>query len=323
MEKILIVHTGGTIAMSEHSELGTVLSSADHPLKAHFETLKTHANIVEDYLFDLPSPHVTPKHMLKLGQHIKEKVMDDSIKGVVVTHGTDTLEETAYFLDLYLGTDKPVVITGAMRSSNEVGADGLYNMVNAVRVANATDSKFKGVLVVMNDEIHSSAYCIKTSSSNVATFQSPQFGPVGIITKQEVYYYHKWIERERIKFDEITKNVVLIKAFAGMEANFLEKIAELNLDGLVIEGFGQGNLPPEVVPAIKRIIENQVKVVMVSRSFKGVVQPTYGYPGGGRDLKDCGVIFAKRLSGPKARIKLLALLEAGMNFKEIEAILEK
>lgn len=323
MEKILIIHTGGTISMTENQSLGIVVPSDIHPLSENLAYLKQTASIEEDHLFDLPSPHVTPTHMLKLAKHIEMKLKEKPYQGVVVTHGTDTLEETAYFLDLYLTVDAAVVITGAMRSSNEVGADGLYNLIGAVRVAKDPESMNKGVLVVMNDEIHSSAYCIKTSSSSVATFQSPQFGPIGILTKQEVYFYHKWIEREKIHFQTVTKCIPLIKAFAGMDQAFMRAIQTLPIDGLVIEGFGQGNLPPETVAVIEEIVAEGIIVVMVSRSFKGVVQPTYAYPGGGKDLKDKGVIFVKRLSGPKARLKLLALLEAGYHRARIEAILEK
>lgn len=322
MENVLVIHTGGTIAMMDDVTLGTIVSK-EHPLKKYRDELNQLAIIEEDYLFDLPSPHVTPKEMLQLGKHIETRLKEKAYAGIVVTHGTDTLEETAYFLDLYLQTSTPVVITGAMRSSNEVGADGLYNLIGAVRVASEKESMDKGVLVVMNDEIHSSAYCIKTSSSSVATFQSPQFGPVGILTKQEVYFYHKWIEQEKIAFQTVDTYVPLIKAFAGMDERFIVGIAEQPLDGLVIEGFGQGNLPPQTVKTLQSLVEKNIPVVIVSRSFKGVVQPTYGYPGGGRDLKDKGLIFAKRLSGPKARIKLMALLEAGYKYERIEEILER
>lgn len=322
MEDVLVIHTGGTIAMMDDVTLGTIVTT-EHPLKQYRHDLNQLATIEEDYLFDLPSPHITPKEMLQLGQHIEARLKERAYAGIVVTHGTDTLEETAYFLDLYLHTATPVVITGAMRSSNEVGADGLYNLIGAIRVASAKDSINKGVLVVMNDEIHSSAYCIKTSSSSVATFQSPQFGPVGIITKQEIYFYHKSLESESISFQTVDKYVPLIKAFAGMGETFINALTSEPLDGLVIEGFGQGNLPPDVVGRLEQLIKQNIPVVIVSRSFKGVVQPTYGYPGGGRDLKSKGFIFAKRLSGPKARIKLMALLEAGYKYQRIEEILER
>lgn len=321
MNTILIVHTGGTIAMAEDQKTGAVSLSHEHPLTKQIEKLSM-TNIEEDFLFDLPSPHMTPEHMLKLGKHIEGKLKTHDFSGVVITHGTDTLEETAYFLDLYLQSHVPIVVTGAMRSSNEIGSDGLYNLISALRVASCNEAKEKGVLVVMNDEIHTAAYVTKTSTSNVATFQSPQYGPIGILTKQEVYFYHKWISSEKYTINAITVNVPLIKLYAGIGADFFEAIANLNSDGLVIEGFGQGNVPPHLIKPIERLIEKDIPVVVVSRSFKGVVQPTYGYLGGGKQLKDIGVLFAKRLSGPKARIKLLFLLQSNHRLADLKHKLE-
>ncbi|WP_067836593.1 asparaginase [Amphibacillus sediminis] len=323
MKTIAIIHTGGTIAMSEDVKTGAVVPTEYHPLSKELAQLNQIASIEEHFLFDLPSPHITVSHMLELGQYIENIINESQYDGVVVTHGTDTLEETAYFLDLYLDLDKPIVITGAMRSSNEIGSDGLYNLISAVRVAGESSAIDKGVLVVMNDEIHTAAYVTKTSASNVATFQSPQFGPIGLLTKQEVYFYHKWIKSEKIPFNTVTGCVPLVKCYSGMDRALIDAIIQMQPNGLVIEGFGQGNLPPWLVEPIEQLILDGIPVVLVSRSFLGVVQPTYGYPGGGKQLKEKGVIFAKRLSGPKARIKLLALLEAGYQIEKIEAVLEQ
>ncbi|SEN42053.1 L-asparaginase [Amphibacillus marinus] len=321
MRKIAIIHTGGTIAMAE-DQAGSVAPVSDHPLSEHLNELQSKALIEEIFLFDLPSPHMTPVKMLELGQKISQLIETECFDGVIVTHGTDTLEETAYFLDLFLHVGAPIVITGAMRSSNEVGSDGLYNLMSAIRVVCDNEAQNKGIMVVMNDEIHSAAYCTKTSTSNIATFQSPQFGPIGILTKQDVYFYHKWIKHDQIEFDTITKTVPLIKAYAGMDQAFIESICRLPLDGLVIEAFGQGNLPPDIVYPLVKLIKASIPVVIVSRSFMGVVQPTYGYDGGGQQLKERGLFFAKRLSGPKARIKLMALLEAKYNWEQIKDTLE-
>ncbi|MCZ0701843.1 L-asparaginase [Natronobacillus azotifigens] len=322
MKKILIIHTGGTIAMAEDQKTGAISTAVEHPLTKHFDQMKSMADIHEDFLFDLPSPHITPSHMLDMGIHIEEKLDQESYDGIVVTHGTDTLEETAYFLDLYLDIQVPVVITGAMRSSNEVGSDGLYNLISAIRVASSGEAKEKGILVVMNDEIHSAAYVTKTSTSNVATFQSPQYGPIGILTKQEVYFYHKWISFEKFRIQTVTKKVLLLKVHAGIDVEFIQAITNLSIDGLVIEGFGQGNVPPVFVDPIITLLKKEIPVVVVSRSFEGVVQPTYDYVGGGKQLHDIGVLFAKRLSGPKARIKLMMLLEAKYSYEHIKTLLE-
>lgn len=322
MKNILLIHTGGTIAMTENIDTGSVTTTKKHPLSSEDKIISQFAKIDDDYLFDLPSPHITPILMLQLGQHIEKRLKTNRYDGIVITHGTDTLEETAYFLDLYLQTKKAVVVTGAMRSSNEVGSDGLYNLISAIRVASAIESEEKGVLVVMNDEIHTAAYATKTATSNIATFKSPQFGPIGMLTKQKVYFYHKWISLETYQVESITKNVPLIKVYAGIDQTLFNAITATSVDGLVIEGFGQGNVPPAIVDSIEQLIENNVPVVLVSRSFKGVVQPTYDYPGGGKQLKNAGVLFAKGLSGQKARIKLLLLLESNCSTDRLETIFE-
>ncbi|MFB1050473.1 asparaginase [Paraliobacillus sp. JSM ZJ581] len=319
MKNILLIHTGGTIAMSEDQETGAVSTTASNPLIEGQALIKQFAKIEERVLYHLPSPHITPNHMLEIGKYIESRIGE--FDGVVITHGTDTLEETAYFLDLYIETKKPIVITGAMRSSNEIGSDGLYNLNCAIRVATVDESFEKGVLVVMNDEIHTAAYVTKTATSNVATFQSPQFGPIGMITKQDIYFYHKWISYEKYECEQISKQVPLLKAYAGMDKGLFEALLEMNIDGLVIEGFGQGNLPPEMVDPLKKLLNNHIPVVLVSRSFKGVVQPTYSYLGGGKQLHDMGIIFAKRLNGQKARIKLLMVLESTRN-QDVHAYFE-
>lgn len=307
LKRILIIHTGGTISMLENKQTGEVTTTVDHPLmnvSAHFKAV---ADVDEIIAFQLPSPQITPKHMLDLAKLIDQK--SDLYDGIVVTHGTDTLEETAYFLNLVVQTNKPIILTGAMRSSNEIGSDALYNLLSSLRVAVEDDAAGKGVLVVMNDEIHTADNVTKTSTSNVATFQSPQYGPIGIITKDSIIFHHTIITREFFPVKTIIKTVILLKAYAGMDSQLIDAVANLKPDGVVVEGLGQGNLPKEVIPSLQTMIAEEIPVALVSRCYQGIVQPTYSYDGGGKQLKDMGIIFAKGLNGPKARIKLLLALE--------------
>mgnify|MGYP001442246122 FL=1 len=308
--------------MIEDKITGTVAPTDNSPLQDITKILNKIARIEELFLFNLPSPQITPAHMLKLGQTIHDKIALGNFDGVVVTHGTDTLEETAYFLDLYLQIRKPVIITGAMRSSNEIGSDALYNLISSVRVASSDEAQDKGVLVVMNDEIHTAKYVTKTSTSNIATFQSPQFGPIGIITKQAIYFHQKLLSDESFPIQTLTKNVVLIKIYAGIDKAFVQAIHKSGIDGLVIEGLGQGNVPKEIVEPIRAMLDDNIPVILVSRSYQGIVQPTYSYQGGGKGLKEMGVIFATGLTGPKARIKLLIALEMTTNLNELIPMFE-
>ncbi len=314
MKNILIIHTGGTISMQENKATGEVNRAGQHPLTEMTTNLEIDAYIEEVILFDLPSPQITPVHMLELRDLINKSI--GNYDGFIITHGTDTLEETAYFLDLTLQIDQPVIITGAMRSSNEVGSDALFNLICSMQVALDSNSANQGVLVVMNGEIHAARDVIKISSTNLASFQSPNNGPIGIVLKDEVRYYRKLIAKKLLNISQLTKRVFLVKAYAGMDETLLEAICDAAPDGIVIEGFGQGNLPTHIMPVLKRILET-TPVVLVSRCIDSIVKPIYGYPGGGKELENLGVIFTDQLTGPKARLKLLIGLETSTDHEEL------
>ncbi|WP_172187641.1 asparaginase [Lentilactobacillus kribbianus] len=309
MKRILALHTGGTISMSENQN-GEVTPNSNNPIASAKGPMNDQVNLVNEEIFNLPSPHMTPATMLQLSQRIKQAT-DDGFDGVVVTHGTDTLEETAYFLDLTLPATMPVVITGAMRSSNQIGAEGIANFQAAIAVAASDDAVNKGVLVVLNDEIHTARFAIKTHTTNVATFKSPLTGPIGLIVEHRPVFFQQLIETSYCPIDNVIDGVYLLKAYAGMDSVFLDAINQPATKGLVIEGTGAGNLPPLALPGLKRLLEQQIPVVMVSRSNNGIAADIYGYAGGGIELKQLGVTLCEGLNGPKARIKLIVGLSAG------------
>ncbi|RSK27456.1 asparaginase [Bacillus sp. HMF5848] len=322
MKKICIIHTGGTISMQEDEATGAVRPFESHPLLALTNALQKIADTTHIELLRLPSPHITPNEMLMLKDEIEKQAALGS-EGIVITHGTDTLEETAYFLDLTLQTRIPVVLTGAMRSSNEMGADGPYNLISAVRTAASKDSVHKGVLVVMNDEVHSAKNVTKTHTSNIATFQSPQFGPIGLVTKRAVLFHHSPTQYESYPINQLTKKVMLIKAFAGMDDSIFNAILEAGYDGVVIEALGQGNMPPATLKGLQNLLKHNIPIVIVSRCFNGIVQDVYDYEGGGRELKKMGIIFSNGLNGQKARLKLLIALELSYQHDIIQKIFEQ
>lgn len=323
MKKILVIHTGGTIAMSEDKDTGKVLPGEVNPLHETYALLSQVAEVTMDDFLNLPSPHITTEHMIELSNYIHAQLVESQFDGVVVTHGTDTLEETAYLLDLLHGNDTPIILTGAMRSSNELGADGPHNLISSVRVAASDEAKDKGVLVVFNDEIHTAKNVTKTHTSNIATFQSPQYGPLGIVTKRGVHFHHNLVNKEHYKTLGLSKKVVLLKAYAGMHKELLQSVRNIQIDGLVIEALGQGNLPPALVEEVEAFLREDIPIVLVSRCFNGIVQDIYSYDGGGKQLKDKGVIFTNGLNGPKARLKLMVTLEMDYQMEEIrEAFLK-
>ncbi|MGT2961065.1 asparaginase [Streptococcus caballi] len=320
MKKILVLHTGGTISMQADS-YGNVNPSADNPMNhVGFELDDIDLTVVD--FFNIPSPHVTPYHMLALYHKIRDTA--GQYDGVVITHGTDTLEETAYFLDTMAVPQIPIVLTGAMRSSNELGSDGVYNYLSALRVASYDKAADKGVLVVMNDEIHAAKYVTKTHTTNVATFNTPTHGPLGIIMKHEILFFKTAEPRVRFDLDQISGTVPIIKAYAGMGVGdgIISLLDPDKIDGVVIEALGAGNLPPEAASEVERLMQQSVPVLLVSRCFNGIAEPVYAYDGGGVKLAETGVMFVKELNSQKARLKLLIALSAGLSGQDLKDYIE-
>ncbi|TVP91118.1 asparaginase [Alkalibacterium sp.] len=320
MKRILLLHTGGTISMSTDQRTGAVKPSGEHPLHKYSHLFEENLQIIEEDILQLPSPHVTPADMLTIQKRLERAEQDGQIDGAVITHGTDTLEETAYFLDLTVNTSFPVVLTGAMRPVDELGSDGISNLQNAIWTALSNEATDKGVLVVMNEEIHSARYVTKTHTTNVATFRTPTFGPIGIVSKHEVRFFQKLVFYEHYPVNQISSNVCLLKSYAGMDSTLFEALLDKDIDGLVIEALGAGNLPPATLPGLKKLLKRDIPVVITSRAFNGIAQDIYAYTGGGKHLKELGVIFAPGLSGIKARIKLLILLEQKLDSEQLNMI---
>ncbi|HEM3683547.1 TPA: asparaginase [Streptococcus suis] len=308
MKKILALHTGGTISMQADQE-GQVASSQVNPM-TQIDTPIEEIQVTSVDFLNVPSPHIRLEHMMTLYQKIK--VEQANYDGFVITHGTDTLEETAYFLDTMAIPEKPIVLTGAMRSSNELGSDGVYNYRTALRVAADEKSADKGILVVMNDEIHAAKYVTKTHTTNVSTFQTPTHGPLGLVTKREILYFKTAEPRVRFDLTSISGTVPIIKAYADMDSVLLDSLSHSAISGLVIEALGAGNLPPTILPAIQKLLNQNIPVVLVSRCFNGIAEPVYAYQGGGIQLEQEGILFVKELNAQKARLKLLIALNAGL-----------
>lgn len=317
-KKILVLHTGGTISMQADAS-GAVVTSSDNPMN-HVSNPLEGIQVHSLDFFNLPSPHIKPKHMLALYQKIKEEA--DNYDGVVITHGTDTLEETAYFLDTMEVPHMPIILTGAMRSSNELGSDGVYNYLSALRVANDDRAADKGVLVVMNDEIHAAKYVTKTHTTNVSTFQTPTHGPLGLIMKQEILYFKTAEPRVRFDLDHIQGLVPIISAYAGMTDELIDMLDLEQLDGLIIQAFGAGNIPKETAQKLESLLQKGIPVALVSRCFNGIAEPVYAYQGGGVQLQKSGVFFVKELNAQKARLKLLIALNAGLTGQALKDYME-
>lgn len=321
MKHLLVIHTGGTISMSQ-DQSNKVVTNDINPISLHQDVINQYAQIDELNPFNVPSPHMTIQHVKQLKDIILEAVTNKYYDGFVITHGTDTLEETAFLLDLILGIEQPVVITGAMRSSNEIGSDGLYNYISAIRVASDEKARHKGVMVVFNDEIHTARNVTKTHTSNTNTFQSPNHGPLGVLTKDRVQFHHMPYRQQALENVNEKLNVPLVKAYMGMPGDIFSFYSREGIDGMVIEALGQGNMPPSALEGIQQLVSLNIPIVLVSRSFNGIVSPTYAYNGGGYQLAQQGFIFSNGLNGPKARLKLLVALSNNLDKAEIKSYFE-
>ncbi|EWS37748.1 TPA: asparaginase [Staphylococcus aureus] len=321
MKHLLVIHTGGTISMSQ-DQSNKVVTNDINPISMHQDVINQYAQIDELNPFNVPSPHMTIQHVKQLKDIILEAITNKYYDGFVITHGTDTLEETAFLLDLILGIEQPVVITGAMRSSNEIGSDGLYNYISAIRVASDEKARHKGVMVVFNDEIHTARNVTKTHTSNTNTFQSPNHGPLGVLTKDRVQFHHMPYRQQALENVNDKLNVPLVKAYMGMPGDIFSFYSREGIDGMVIEALGQGNIPPSALEGIQQLVSLNIPIVLVSRSFNGIVSPTYAYDGGGYQLAQQGFIFSNGLNGPKARLKLLVALSNNLDKAEIKSYFE-
>ena len=226
----------------------------------------------------------------------------------MLTHGTDTLEETAYLLDLVHNSEKPVCLTGAMRSAAEISPDGPVNLLCAVRTAASSEARGKGVLVVMNEEIHAAREVVKSHSANTETFVSPFWGPLGYVDPDRVVFRRNTLGRQSIRPPELVEDVHLIKLASGSDSLLIDFLVERNVRGLVLEAFGRGNVPPAALPGIRRAVEKGIPVVITTRTIAGRVLDVYGYEGGAKTVLEAGGILGGETSGPKARLKLMLAL---------------
>ncbi|NLY77968.1 MAG: asparaginase [Tissierellia bacterium] len=316
--KVAIIFTGGTISMKIDPRIHAAIPAlTSEEIMAMVTNIEKFAEFEIINFSNLPSPHIGPKLMMELAKLVKKTINRQDITGVIVTHGTDTLEETAYLIDLTVKSEKPIIVVGAMRNSSELGYDGSSNLSAAVCTAISPNARNKGVLVVMNNEVNAASEVTKTNTLSLDTFKSPEFGPLGIVDNDEVIFYRDILKRKHIDTNEIEEKVGLIKCVPGMESDILHFYINSGYKGIVIEALGRGNVPPAMVEGIKRAIDNNIPVVLVSRCPTGRVLDTYGYEGGGKHLKDLGVILGGSLPGQKARIKLMLVLSISKDLNVI------
>lgn len=322
MGKITLVFTGGTIAMKVDKNLdGAIPSLSPNDIVSTLSGIDEFDNL-DIYEFSRkPSPSITPIDMKRIASKVQDILDQTNSTGVVVVHGTDVLEETAFYLNAVIDSNKPVVLTGSMKNASELGYDGLTNLVSSIKVCMAKESKGKGTLVVMNDTINSATEVTKTHTMSLDTFKSIEFGPLGMIDHQEVIYYRDLTHNKKYKLEnKINDNTYLLKIHAGMNGDILNYIIDQGAQGVVLETLGRGNVPPTMLDAISHAISKGVYIVLTSRCYSGRVLDTYAYPGGGKDLTKRGCILGGSFNGQKARILLMLAISNNYGQKEIKEL---
>jgi L-asparaginase len=308
--RLLMVFTGGTISMTVLPGRGAVPARSGGEILALVPRLSEVADVEVDDFARIPGPHWTPQRMFELARHLDRRLLQDGFAGAVVTHGTDTLEETAYLLDLVLDTDAPVVVTGAMKTADDPSWDGPANLLAAARCASDPAAGGRGVLVVLDDTIFAAAGAEKTHTESFGAFADPRRGPLGDVHDDGVRFDGPAMRRERIHAGGVEPDVALVTAAVGVDARPILHALDDGAKGIVVEAMGRGNVPPGMVPAVRRAVASGVPVVVASRCQRGRTGPRYGYDGGGLVLQEAGAVFAGDLSAAKARIKLMVLLGA-------------
>ena len=324
LKKVLFVFTGGTMSMKFDPKIGAAIPAySGEEVLAMVPEL---ASVCSRELIDfarLPGPHMTLQKMFELSKLLNEQLKRDEIVGAVVTHGTDALEETAYFLELTVDSAKPVAVIGAMRHSGEVGWDGAHNIVSAARVVSDPDAQERGVMVVMNDEICPAREVTKTHTEAIDAFKSTEFGPIGLVDKDRIMWARGKFWRKIIRTERIEPAVDMFKMYADFDPRLIHYALDTGAKGLVIEAMGRGNIPPAAFGAVKRALKIPIPVVVCSRSVRGRVLDTYGYEGAGKESRTLGAIFGGNLPGQKARIKLVLALGHTRDIGEIRNIFEE
>jgi len=306
---VSMITTGGTIAMRPDPKArGNVPRLKGKELLALVPGIGKVSRIrLVDFALT-PAMQYTSEKLWDLVQCIKREAKDPKVSGVVVVQGTDTIEETSYLFELAVNTPKPVVVTGAMRTSAELGWDGPANVLDSARVAASRQARGQGVLVVLNKAIHPAREVTKLHTASLETFHSLDCGPLGYVDGEEVIFKRRVTGVQRIPARGLEPDVDLIKAGAGMDSRLILASLKSGAKGLVIEAAGRSHVSPGILEGIKAAVSRGIPTVVVSRCPSGRVLPAYAFLGGGLTVKQAGAMMPDYLSGPKARIKLMLAL---------------
>lgn len=311
-----MIATGGTIA-SDTNEKSGKLASGVLTGEEIIEKCDIPADIEVkvDSFFQKASMHLNFTDLIKIKEEIDNYLNEEAFDGIVITQGTDTLEEASYFMHLISNYSIPIVFTGSQRSPQEVGTDSFINIKNAILAACSEDLKDVGVTVVFNERIFHSRYVRKEHASNIQGFNAFGYGYLGIIDNNNVRVFQKPTYREYLELKRELPTVDIIKVYMDADGKYIQTAIDSGVKGLVLEGVGRGQVSRTMMPAIKECIRQGIAVVITTSAVEGEVYPTYDYEGSTFDLMENGVLLGKDYDSKKARIKLLVGLASNMELE--------
>ena len=312
---IHLLFTGGTISMQRDSSAGgNIPAHGGEALVAFAEGLDRISSYRIENWARVPACHLGPDQLWQLRQRVREIVAAGGVRGVVVTHGTDILEESAYLLARTLSSQIPVAMTGAMRTSSDQGWDGPANLLSAAAVAADPESTGRGVMVVFNGKVFAGQTAVKVHATDLDAFDAPHSAAIARVVDGVVSYQRARARQSTdsgpATLENFSARIALIPVVVGDTGELLD-LARPTHDGLVLEAFGSGNVPPGAVPAIRRWIDEGKPVVLASRCPLGQVTPVYAFEGGGSRLIAMGAIPAGPRTPSQARMELMISVSAG------------
>lgn len=320
-----LIATGGTIAMKiDPVRKAPVPAISGEDLLATVPEIAKVARIEVQNLANVPSAYMDPERWVELQKAVVEALARPEVAGVIVSHGTDTLEETAYFLDLTVQSEKPIVLIGAQRNASEPDFDGPRNLLNAARICVSPDAIGKGAMVVLNSQINAAREVIKTHTSDVESFKSGDYGLLGNADHDRVIFYRAPLRRQHIALrqDKLPR-VEIVAMYGGADGALLRAACGAGARGIVIQALGWGNVNLPMYEAIEEVLGKGIPLVISTRVPNGRVLPVYGFRGGGNTTRELGAIFADNLPPHKARILLMLALQSTSRAEDIQGLFDK
>lgn len=307
-KKVVLITTGGTIASTRNDKNKLESGKLNGNAILSMCQLENEMDIELIDIFQIPSMHMTFDHLNALNKTVHQVFEDASVCGVVITHGTDSLEETAYFLELTVNDERPIIVTGSQKSPGDIGTDVYSNLRNSLLVASSGEAKNIGTCVVFNEQILHSKYVKKIHSSSINGFGAIGYGMLGYIDNDEVVIYQKPTHREFYAIQPSYPNVEIAYAYLGATSIVLNALYEAKVDGVVLIGAGRGQVVPAMMDPLEKLCSNGTKVVLTTSTEEGRVFPTYDYLSSANNLKDIGVMMGGDFDPKKARLKLMLML---------------